>query len=153
MGSGWDFRVIVILEHPSLETTQSSAFIFRISKQGVYLYTEGAIRTFYTVPVGFLTDGESAPRGAWNLFPPFDPQTLDASVLHDWLYATHEAGSRAAADLMFSETLAISECPAWKRTILYEAVHWFGQGSYDSGPERLKRRAAFVHSASQPCPG
>ena len=38
-----------------------------------------------SIPVGFLTDFASIPRGLWNIFPPTG-KYAPAAVVHDWLY-------------------------------------------------------------------
>lgn len=38
------------------------------------------------IPVGFVTDFASIPRGLWNLFPPIGGRYDKAAVLHDYLY-------------------------------------------------------------------
>jgi len=40
---------------------------------------------YITVPIGFVTDFASVPRGLWNLFPPTGKYGK-AAVIHDFLY-------------------------------------------------------------------
>lgn len=77
--------------------------------------TESIIR----VPVGFVTDFASIPRGLWNLLPPTG-RYGKAAVIHDWLYQTRDAGThkvwRDEADAVLNEgmeTLGVGRLTRW----------------------------------------
>lgn len=94
-----------------------------------------------TVPAGFVTDLASIPRPVWNLFPPDGPWAK-AAVIHDFLYFTHGTGlwhgrrgitrkapySRAEADGILREAMAVLGVPAWQRFVIWSAVR-IGGGS------------------------
>ena len=83
---------------------------------------------FITVPAGFVTDFASVPRALWAIEPPLG-DAGKAAVLHDWLYETGER-SRADADAIFLEAMAVLEVEWWKRRLIYRAVRVFGTGGY-----------------------
>ena len=76
------------------------------------------------VPAGFETDFASVPRGLWNLFPPWG-RYGKAAVVHDYLYK-QQLGTRAAADRIFREAMAVLDVPAWKRWLMWSGVRAFG---------------------------
>lgn len=69
---------------------------FRLVQPLIY-QTPGGIG--FQVPVGFVTDFASVPRGLWNLIPPWGPYTR-AAVLHDYQYWLGDL-SRKEADRIF----------------------------------------------------
>lgn len=84
------------------------------------------------VPVGFETDFASIPWGLRDLFPALGPWARPA-IIHDYLYATRgQAGrySRAAADRIFAEAMAVVGVPAWRRTIMFWAVRMGGANGW-----------------------
>jgi hypothetical protein len=81
-----------------------------------------------TVPEGFETDFASVPRALWQIEPPLG-DAGKAAVLHDWLYETGER-SRAEADRIFAEAMAVLEVPRWKRALIHRAVRMFGARGY-----------------------
>lgn len=79
------------------------------SKGRVYVLLEPYEFSFggndFVVPAGFESDGLSAPKWSWWLFTPArDTRTLEAAIIHDWLYATGKV-SRKDADLLFLQML------------------------------------------------
>ncbi len=82
-----------------------------------------------SAPAGFETDFASIPWGLWNLFPPLGPWARPA-ILHDWLYATGGEGgrfSRARADAIFAEAMAVMGVPTWRRAVMWAAVRVGGR--------------------------
>ncbi len=57
----------------------------------------------FVVPVGFESDGFSAPRFLWStISPAIDQRSLRAAIAHDYIYRHQPPGwTRAMADLMF----------------------------------------------------
>jgi hypothetical protein len=81
------------------------------------------------VPAGFDWDGATIPRAFWSIVGgPFDPQIVAASLVHDWLYWTHQV-SRGLADRIFYELAKEAGCSSFRRRSMYRAVKIFG-GSY-----------------------
>jgi|ETNvirenome_6_85_1030632.scaffolds.fasta_scaffold46492_4 hypothetical protein len=84
--------------------------------------------TCIVVPKGFATDGSSVPRIARALV---DRMTgIEASVVHDYLYATQKKPKDYADDL-FNAMLAENINVSWmQRHAMYRAVQVFGRQAY-----------------------
>lgn len=106
---------------------------------------EGSGETI-TVPAGALTDLASIPRFAWSLgFPP-DGAWAKAAVVHDFLYKTRGACrlgtacwrtrikpySRAEADEVLREAMAVLGVPSWQRFVIWLAVRLGGASGWGS---------------------
>lgn len=89
------------------------------------------------VPAGFVTDFASVPRipGAYWL----TGDTAHASaVVHDYLCRIHYESCRiswARAAEVFVEAMRHERVPAWRRSMMYFAVRWFGGGRSCKGAE------------------
>lgn len=86
-----------------------------------------------TVPVGFLTDLASIPHVVDSL-PDLDRTGLSRrpGALHDWLYGGERGRGKAFADgILLAALQAEGMNPVGALTI-YEAVHVFGESSWDS---------------------
>ncbi|AOT11123.1 DUF1353 domain-containing protein [Pseudoalteromonas luteoviolacea] len=60
----------------------------------------------YWVPKFFQYDGASIPKMAYYLVgTPFNPRYMQAALVHDWLYHTHELDRVSADDLFYSMLL------------------------------------------------
>ena len=77
-----------------------------------------------TVPVGFVTDYASVPRGLWNLFPP-NGLYAPAAVLHDFLYRRTEY-ERSICDDVLMEAMEVLGVGWFTRHCIYRAVRIFG---------------------------
>lgn len=95
-----------------------------------------------TVPMGFVTDLASIPRGLWNLFPPHGRYDY-AAVVHDYLYRTDAmAGadipmvSQALADRTMLHAMCDSPCPphAVSRRLIYWGLRSFGGHAFHQHP-------------------
>lgn len=84
------------------------------------------------VPENFLSDGASTPRLIWNVFHPFDRRYLGIAIVHDFLYFAHLV-SRETSDAVFLDGINASDTV---RRILYDAVRFGGEESYQTGPAR-----------------
>ena len=77
-----------------------------------------------TVPASFVCDYESIPliRGS----------SKRAGVGHDFLYRSDSVPvvSKATADKVYLELMEYRGVSWWRRTIKYNAVKFFGRGSY-----------------------
>jgi hypothetical protein len=100
-----------------------------------------------SVPKGFLTDLASIPRALRNL-PAFDPNGLSRrpAVVHDWLYQV-QSHPKAWCDLFLRDSMITEKCSVADAYAFYDAVHWFGQSSWDSDHGRTMA-ASFVDAAS-----
>ena len=74
----------------------------------------------FVVPKGFETDGASIP---WplNFFITRKPRLWAPSVLHDWLYTTHEV-SREHADVIFYLMLLRHKTGLIEAWLMFRAV-------------------------------
>jgi len=84
-----------------------------------YRYSHNII----TVPVGFVTDFASVPRPLWWLIP-FHGKFTKGSVIHDWLYQTHQCTRKEADDIFYEAMLVGGTCP-WKAKLMHIAVRMF----------------------------
>lgn len=105
---------------------------------------EGSGETI-TVPAGATTDLASIPRFAWALFPPDGPW-VKAAVVHDFLYRTRglcaldrtvwrsrpAPYSRAEADGILREAMAVVGVSAWQRFVIWSAVRIGGASGWGS---------------------
>ena len=90
-------------------------------------YSEHLAREI-TVPAGFITDFASVPRlpVAYLLA---GGEADEASVVHDYLYHSHEL-ARADADAVFEEAMAATGQPWWRRKLMWAGVRLFGASPY-----------------------
>ncbi len=88
--------------------------------------------TVLVVPKGTLTDFSTVPAPLRPVVARVGAH-LEASVVHDYLYdawAAFRPGpterDRLFADKVFLAALVAAEVPAWRRTLMYQAVRRFG---------------------------
>ena len=83
--------------------------------------------TLYTVPEGFVCDGQSIPAFAWPLVGhPFE-KGARAGFLHDFLYRTRVYHvTRAQADRLFYLGCRADNEPRWSAWTKWAAVRAFG---------------------------
>ena len=80
----------------------------------------------FTIPAGYESSGYSCPRFLWGILSPaIDPNSLVASIIHDWLYENHVL-TRAQADKYFRMKLIEDGFPWWKAELSYLGVRVFG---------------------------
>ena len=80
----------------------------------------------YVIPAGYESSGYSCPRFLWGLLSPaIDPNSLLASIIHDWIFDTHVL-TRAQADRYFRMKLIENGFPRWKAWLSYIGVRAFG---------------------------
>jgi hypothetical protein len=77
----------------------------------------------YHVPAGFITDGASAPRPFWSVFPPVDSY-LPAAIVHD--HAVQSGMLWDEANNLFDRALAAIDIPKWRRSIMTSGVKFNG---------------------------
>lgn len=88
----------------------------------------------WTIPERFPTDGMSYPWPIKIWRDRYDQRTLQAAIMHDFLYVMHDyidgwPCRRAMADLMFLDGLY--EIAAWRRRLYYTAVRIAGRPVWD----------------------
>lgn len=82
----------------------------------------------YKVPKGFVTDFASVP---WYGRAAADTEnSIEAAILHDWLYAVGEDGLRKEADQIFLEELKANGVNSVARSIMHRSVRLGGGGAY-----------------------
>lgn len=84
----------------------------------------------WRVPSGFLSDGATIPAAAWWLMGGrLALGYIRAAFLHDWLcYTRPKVPSSIMAAQMFHDGLRADGMSAWRATLCYQAVRWFGPG-------------------------
>ena len=86
------------------------------------------------VPKGFETDFASIPYAASAIVDPMG-DSMEAAVVHDYLYAVGEAGQREHADTIFLDALAQHHVDPIRRKLMYEAVRAGGGQNYGAPKE------------------
>lgn len=76
------------------------------------------------VSEGFMTDFASIPK-LFRVVVPRWGKYGNATVIHDWLYWSHERERREADDILFEAMGELSVAP-WRRNLIYWAVKIFG---------------------------
>lgn len=79
------------------------------------------------VPVGFVTDGNSAPWWIRWLFPRYD-RSLPACIVHDYCY--EGVMGKVAADKLLRKNMKRLGFPHWKATLMYLGVRIGGHSRY-----------------------
>lgn len=96
------------------------------------------------VPILFITDFASIPKIIQNVYPVWWRYGA-AAIIHDWLYwdqfTTRDVADNVLRDAM--ETLAVEEHVI---TDIYNAVHLFGQASWDRNT--ALKRSGYTRMAS-----
>jgi len=100
--------------------------------------------TVVTVPCGFITDGASVPRLFWALLDPWG-RWAKAAIIHDYLYldravycgSVRSSITRAEADEVFIEAMAVSRVGWLARHTMYWAVRLFGGIAWNAITRRL----------------
>lgn len=117
-----------------LDKTRQGRVTARLVKGFAYERGELGSGEVINVPAGYVTDFASVPWGLWNIEPPLG-DAAKAAVVHDYLYDTKGLSgryTRAEADGIFREALAVLGVPLWKRTVLWAAVRAGGAGGWGS---------------------
>lgn len=122
---------------PVVELLQSSkkGDVLKLRRDMVYFVGGQTV----TVPKGFRCDGMSVPRLLWWLVSPaIHPQTVAASILHDWLCRTtcHNYNRKQADELFLSLMLACG-FTCWRAWLAYAGVRLFGGGSWAKGKRNV----------------
>jgi hypothetical protein len=110
-------------------TTRAMGF-YTDCDAGMAAPMEVRCRTLYTVEAGFRTDFATIPRVLWPWLGHPAAEFAQAAVLHDWLYVTMAAGSRARADAVFREAMRVLGVAAWKRWLMWAGVRLGGAGGW-----------------------
>ena len=95
-----------------------------------FYYDDARYQEIIEVPSNFVTDFASIPRALWSIIPPTG-QYGKAAVIHDWLYQNKgkmpdKQYTRAEADLVFRDAMAVLGVGGYKRQTMYLAVRSFG---------------------------
>jgi hypothetical protein len=90
-------------------------------------YVEG-----HVIPPGFKWNGQSVPWYFWCIAgSPFEPDSLAASCLHDWLYATGDV-EKTEADFLFFELCYKNGVGGFRSTMKWFALWWKGSKAWKS---------------------
>lgn len=107
------------------------------------VYASAILDRVVTVPAGFKTDFASVPRWLPIAYAVTGGTATMAAVVHDWLYQMHAlleelaAVTRAVADSVFAEAMAVVGEPALRAWAMYQAVRLFGERAYSRGHQRV----------------
>jgi hypothetical protein len=89
----------------------------------------------FWIPAGFAWNGASIPQVLWSeLGGRYEPQTVDASLPHDWFYLTH-CIDRASADKYFHDRCRENGVSRLKAEAMYEALRAFGETHWATSKE------------------
>lgn len=98
------------------------------------------------VPTGFRFDGASIPPAAWQLiYTPFNPVLMEPALVHDWLYHTHQCGSRLLADEIFHELLMRNGVDDMRRYAMFKAVRLGGESGWEQRTEECAEMRRLYH--------
>jgi hypothetical protein len=111
------------------------------------IYNSDLLGRLVIVPAGFVTDFASVPR-----LPVAYLLTAncghEAAVLHDFAYTAHDM-TRAQADDLFAEALAVGGEPGWRRGLMWAGVRVGGWWAWDapgqSQPPAVAAKIEAVH--------
>lgn len=78
----------------------------------------------HVIPAGFKSDLASVPRFFWRLIAPYEC-SLEAAIVHDWVYKKGFCYTRVGADLMLREEMKRRKVVRWRRVLAYRAVRLF----------------------------
>jgi hypothetical protein len=124
--------VIVRPSSPNIETVGSRCTVNEDFAVIDHARAKGRTpRTIY-VPAGYRHDGASVPRLAGIAIQKTDLGEVPAAT-HDKLYQTgglFGLYSRAEADALFRDLMALYGVTWWKRQAAYRAVRLFGGGAW-----------------------
>jgi len=90
-----------------------------------YAYQHELLRERIEIPSGFITDFASIPSFLWIFVQPFG-RHASAAVVHDYLYALKQVGTRKHADFIFRAAMAENGVSFMRRNLMYFAVRLFG---------------------------
>lgn len=92
----------------------------------------------YWIPSGFQWDGASVPRAFWSIIgAPSEDDFKAASLVHDWLYLTHQTNRQDADECLF-QILEQCDVSLWRRRCIWLAVRGFASGHWPSSLEDIK---------------
>jgi len=100
-------------------------------------YQSAVLGALIEVPTGFLTDLASVPRLPLAYLLAGDT-AHEAAVVHDHLYQVQRC-TRAQADAVLYEAMAVTGEPAWRRWLMWSAVRTGGWWAWRTGPRRYSR--------------
>ena len=91
------------------------------------------------IPAYFLYDGASIPWFAWvAIYTPFHPDVMAASLVHDWLYVSHQC-SRKEADQIFYSILILNGVNKTKAKLMYRALRVGGGPAWEMSDKDNKK--------------
>jgi len=97
-------------------------------------YQSAVLGTLIEVPTGFLSDLASVPRLPLAYLLAGDT-AHEAAVVHDYLYQVR-ISTRAQADAVLAEAMAVTGEPRWRRWLMWSAVRVAGGWAWYTGPRR-----------------
>jgi hypothetical protein len=115
--------------HGTLSVTRFSDAYWYLTRAIQWSPSQEQILPRISVPVGFVTDFASIPRGLWIALPR-DGDYVWAAVVHDYLYWT-QTTSRDVADDVLNAAMMDFHIPAAERVAIYQGVHLGGGSAWE----------------------
>ncbi len=105
---------------------------------------DGIVHADFVVKAGFYSDLASIPQWATSFIPKLGHHVRPA-IVHDWTYRMlgHENLSRTQADLLFLHGMEKDGVLAVRRTIIYRAVRFGGEGDFKSKRKEITKDDKF----------
>jgi len=115
--------------------------------QLVYDFTVSTRYGSITVPANFLYDGSSMPTFGQLLLnlTPFEPRVRAASLVHDYLYATHQL-TKKQSDTVYYDLLILNGVNKIKANVSFKGLWFGGRRSWRNGPASLHFKTTFVNN-------
>jgi len=88
-------------------------------------------KTKIFIPKNFETDLASIPRWLWPIVAPAHSKLMQASILHDYLYAEPEGFNRKEIDSIFYDVLVNNGVDKTHAYLMYSAVRLFGGSHFN----------------------
>ena len=99
-----------------------------------YAYHHDLLQKRIEIPSGFITDFASIPSALWVFVQPFGRHAA-AAVVHDYLYALKQEGTRKQADFIFRAAMAENGVSFLRRNLMYFAVRLFGGKPFNNNQD------------------
>lgn len=105
---------------------EESSTKFKLLEPVIFTFNEEEMK----IPVGFVSDGMSVPRGLWNIVEPLSGKYIKAALVHDYGYSIHYA-PRKVIDQLLYDMLVEAGMSRAKAYAIFLAVRSFGGNHWD----------------------
>lgn len=119
---------------PTFEPVGNNGKQWKVISGFRYYLNDNKSGSFVDILPGFVTDFASVPRIFWPIIQPYGKHGK-AAIVHDYLYRYKKIGSykieKSDADKIFYNAMKVLGVSKWKCVIMYLAVKFFGQSSWN----------------------